>query len=163
MNGNDFRHLRPNFRIVIYWIVSTFGATVEIISEGMRVETEIIIESHKALCRCAAVPFGMPGNGPACCPICSQKWQTILSWIHISHLGWFSHHHTPLLLCPSLQRKPLSYLTLHSVWPQASDPSFSKSDTYPNLWPIWVEGRGEIWQRFSPFGKLNTQKNFLKG
>lgn len=40
--------MRPNFRIVIYWIVSTFGGTVEIISEGMRVETEVIIEIHKA-------------------------------------------------------------------------------------------------------------------
>lgn len=43
--------------------MSTFGGTVEIISEGMRVETEVIIEIHKALCRCAAALFGMPGNG----------------------------------------------------------------------------------------------------
>lgn len=53
---------RPNFRIVICWIVSTFGGTVEITSQGMRVETEII-EIYKALYRCAAAPFGMLGNG----------------------------------------------------------------------------------------------------
>lgn len=53
---------RPNFRIVTCWIVSTFGGTVEITSQGMRVETEII-EIYKALYRCAAAPFGMLGNG----------------------------------------------------------------------------------------------------
>ena len=54
--------LRPNFRIVICWIVSTFGGTVGITRQGMRVETEII-EIYKALYRCAAAPFGMLGNG----------------------------------------------------------------------------------------------------
>lgn len=99
-------------------------------------------QSTLQMCRCP-LWYARKWDQPAvsCVAHKSGKPSWVLCWIHISHLCWFSHHHIPLLLCPSLQRKPLSYLTLDRIWPWASDPSCGKSDTYPNMCPRRVEGR----------------------
>lgn len=130
--------------------VGTFRCSraVEIISYGVRMETEMITKLTKPFTDRLLLPFGALGRWTRCFPVCSQRWQAILETVEFLLLTWADFPSLPL----QLKESPWA------LWLWVSDFGYSKSDASSNQCPSTIEqrqGRGS-----THLAKWTSKKDF---